>query len=67
MFEEYVKSWDYFGHPALMHFGRNPIKKKEGGDTVKTVIGAVYSIALRMIYLYTIYYYVNIMVTASDN
>jgi hypothetical protein len=34
MFEEYFKSWDYFGHPALMHFGRNPAKKQEGGDKV---------------------------------
>lgn len=67
MIEDYIKSWDYFGHPALMHFGRNPVKKQEGDDTVKTVIGAVYSIILRAIYLYTIYYYVNIMLTASDN
>jgi len=34
MFEEYFKSWDYFGHPALMHFGRNPAKKQEEGDKV---------------------------------
>ena len=67
MINEYIKSWDYFGHPALMHFGRNPVKKQEGDNTVKTLVGAFYSMILRVAYLYTVYYYANKMFTASDN
>ena len=67
MLETYIKSWDYFGHPAIMHFGRNPVKKQEGDDSVKTVVGAFYSMVLRIAYLYTVYYYANKMLTASDN
>jgi len=50
-----------------MHFGRNPVKKQEGDDTVKTLVGAFYSMALRIVYLYTVYYYLNKMFTASNN
>ena len=67
MIVDYIKSCDYFGHPALMHFGRDPAKKQEGDDTVKTLIGAVYSIILRIAYAYTVYYYAKKMFTASDN
>ena len=67
MLETYIKLWDYFWHSALMHFGRNPVEKQEGDDSVKTVVGGFYSMVLRIAYLYTVYYYANKMFIASDN
>ena len=63
----YLKSFDYFGYPALMHFGRNPSKKEDGDKKITTIIGALYSIGLRAIYILAIYFYMTKMINATDN
>ena len=67
MIINYLKSWDYFGHPALMHFGRNPKKNEDGDTLIKTVIGAFYSILLRLIYLIAVVFFLRKMALAENN
>jgi len=67
MIVNYLTSFDYFGYPALLHFGRNPAKKKDGDTHFKTVIGALYSIFLRIIYFAAIVFYLTKMIKATDN
>ena len=67
MILNYIKTWDYFGYPAVMHFGRNPAKDQDGDTIVNTLIGAIYSIGLRLIYILAVYFYMSRMVLAQDN
>jgi len=67
MIVNYLKSFDYFGHPALLHFGRNPAKEEDGDTHFKTLIGAFYSMILRIIYFVCIGFYLNKMIKATDN
>jgi len=67
MIVNYMKSFDYFGHPALLHFGRNPAKKKDGDTDFKTLLGGLYSIFLRIIYLVCVAYFLTKMIKATDN
>ena len=67
MILNYLRSFDYFGHPALLHFGRNPAKKEDGDTKIKTIIGALYSICLRIVYLVAVWFYLTKMTKATDN
>jgi len=67
MIVNYLKSFDYFGYPALMHFGRNPAKKEDGDTKITTIIGAIYSIGLRIVYMIAIVFYMLKMANATDN
>ena len=64
MILNYLKSWDYFGYPALMHFGRNPKKNEDGDTKITTVIGGLYSILLRIIYIIAIVFFMRKMALA---
>jgi hypothetical protein len=50
-----------------MHFGRNPAKKEDGDTKIKTYIGSLYSIGLRIIYIIAITFYMNKMINATEN
>ena len=67
MIVNYLKSFDYFGYPALMHFGRNPAKKEDWDTKITTIIGAIYSIGLRIVYMIAIVFYMLKMAKATDN
>jgi len=63
----YLRSFDYFGHPALLHFGRNPAKNEDGDTHSKTLIGGLYSMLLRIIYFVCVGFYLTKMINATDN
>jgi len=63
----YLRSFDYFGHPALLHFGRNPAKNEDGDTHFKTLIGGLYSMLLRIVYLVAVGFYLSKMILATDN
>jgi len=67
MILNYLRSFDYFGHPVLLHFGRDPAKKEDGNTKIKTIIGAIYSICLRTVYLIAIWFSLTKMINATDN
>ena len=50
-----------------MHFGRNLAKKEDGDTKITTIIGALYSICLRIVYIVAIVFFMKKMINASDN
>ena len=67
MFLNILKSFDYFGHPVVMHFGRNISREKQGEEKLNTVLGGIFSLCLRCIYIFLIYYYFSKMYNAEEN
>ena len=50
-----------------MHFGRNISKEKQGEEKLNTVLGGIFSLGLRFIYVFLIYYYFSKMYLAEEN
>ena len=63
--KNFIKSQDKFGHPVVLSFKGG--KDEDPNDTYRTIIGGVFSILLRILYIVFFVYFSFRMFVHADN